>query len=100
MKFNITDSDIKKGVIRDVNGCAIARSVKRTLKANGIKVKNIDISVNTTSIEICQYGNALPSVVVDLPKHASEFVVKFDNEEEVKPFTLTTRNIVKELATV
>lgn len=100
MKFNITNSDINRGNRRDTSGCAIARSVRRTLKVQGIKINKIEVEVTQGMLSIYKKGGQYPEVKVSLPKHASSFVARFDNNEEVKPFVLQTRNIVKELTTV
>lgn len=71
--IKVTQKDIKKGTPNSSMFCPIARAYRRQTKRKGI-------CVGYNSIED-DFG------CVDLPKRAQAFVVKFDHDEKVKPFS-------------
>jgi hypothetical protein len=85
MKIKVTKRDIENsaGYEESLEYCPIAFAVKRQMKTDcGIKVYGDDIQILTI-------GH--PYRFYKLPKKAKDFIQKFDEGKEVKPFTFEAK---------
>jgi len=79
MKITVTQEDINLGKRRDGWHCPIALACQR------IYQKSFMIDFRSA------YNNKeMTFKVFDLPQEAQEFVKRFDNRDEVQPFTFET----------
>ncbi len=71
LKINLTKTDIKMGMKRNARSCPIARAVQRVIKC--------EASVGQENLWIRKS-------YYPLPEFLSNWIKKFDNGENVKPF--------------
>ena len=78
--IEVTQTDIKKGDQGDMQSCAIARAVKRTMGDS----PNVDSLI---TVEI-----AGKTWFYDMPQKAANFISKFDEDKSlVKPFSFVAK---------
>ena len=85
MKIKVTKQDIKNGTgnEKELEYCPIAFAIKRQMKTYFyIKVYGDNIQILTVDHSYRYYK---------LPKKAKDFIQKFDEGKEVKPFTFEAR---------
>ena len=73
---NVTSTDIANGISRRQEECPVALALTRRFKNNYCKVNNSYVFVTEVG-------------VIKPPQKVKEFIQKFDDEEEVKPFRFT-----------
>jgi len=85
-KIKVTKADIKNGKPGDANYCPIALALRRELQlgdhVNAVSVCGEEISIGKTDYLLS-------------PK-ADRFVEKFDDEEPVRPITVTIKKVVED----
>lgn len=86
MKISVNTKHIKAGVIGDDAQCPIAHAVREAVNRTCLKglLKDRTISVDGGEIKV-------GSLTMTPPKKVERFVEKFDNSEEVKPFSFTLK---------
>lgn len=88
-KFNITENNIKNGKQADPANCAIAQAVKREMKKQGVKIKNVSVLPYDIRMDIFNSKtNKISHLSAVMPEHGANFIKKFDSGEKVKPFVL------------
>lgn len=73
MKIDVTDLDILKGLCYHRTLCPVALAVKRVVGTKNVAVGHAFIKINDKP--------------VDLPSNVRVFIAKFDQQEEVDPFS-------------
>lgn len=73
IEVSVKKKDIKNGTPGDPNSCAIALAAQRKFKTDDVAVLE-----NTMEVE---------DRVFVLPKRAQNFIIKFDDELPVEPFS-------------
>lgn len=76
--IHITKKDIKEGMPSGVHSCPIALAVKRVTKAKYVAVADCQVGVSY---------NGKKCTVSDLPVKANKFIIAFDRNKKVKPFS-------------
>ncbi len=76
-KIEVTQHDIDNGKRKSCTKCPVALAVNRTLRA--------EASVGKRTINII-YGDATFEEGISTPTSAADFIRKYDEGEEVKPF--------------
>jgi hypothetical protein len=69
---DVTYSHIESGICSDGNRCPIALAIREQ--------HNLDVSVSHFAVEAYGFD-------VELPQEAADFVMEFDFDRSVKPFT-------------
>lgn len=81
--IKITRQDISLGEPYSVSNCPVARAVIRTFKTQDVVVTGLDIEVK--------------GVPYTVPQSVIKFVMNYDLEREVEPFSFKTSKIVKKV---
>ena len=87
MKIEVTQKDIDKGLKLTCYYCPIALAFKRKVKSE----IRCSVAVKTKKVHYF-YGKSWVSY--DLPKEATKFIQRFDNDEPVKPFTFEIKKLI------
>ena len=75
MKINITEKDIENGQAENIQECAVALALKRTLKSNNVEV-HCDHKQDTFWFEINR--KHYKQEETDKPEHINNFIHWFD----------------------
>ena len=83
MNISVTQADIRNGQRRECAACPIARAIRRKLHKL--------VKVGCWSASLWRDGEM--THMGELPKTAIQFIVDFDNDRLVKPFTFQMKMI-------
>lgn len=86
MKISVNTKHIQAGEVGDSEQCPIAHAIREAVNKSCLKALVKDRSVSVDGDEI-----TVGSLTMTPPKKVSRFVEKFDNSEEVKPFSFTLK---------
>lgn len=84
--INVTEDDIKHGRPCDAENCAVARAIERCVQ------EDVEVIVGPTFIRFNQgFVRKGEDLLVETPKVAEDFIIKFDNlfSSPLKPITFT-----------
>ena len=74
MRIDVTEEDIQEGVKCDCDACPIARAVRR--------------ATGDQTLSVMGYGVYRGAMLIGrFPKKATDFVISFDSDDSVKPFS-------------
>jgi len=78
--IKITNKNIKEGTLADPQGCAIARSLRSS-------IRNLDsVSVLADHVKISLKNKK--SYIADMPSKGTNFIKRFDRGQSVNPLEL------------
>ena len=78
-KIEVTQRDIKNGIVAKCDQCPIARAVNRATKTRKTTVGKCTVTVRLNGRYYC----------MRLPDRAQDFIRDFDAHLQVKPFTFS-----------
>lgn len=81
--FKITDKNILEGEKANPQNCAIARSIKNSMRK---KIKNVSVLPSQVILEIDR-----KMFVAEMPKDGTNFIKRFDRGLAVNPFELNLK---------
>lgn len=81
VEISVTDEDIAAGERGSCGRCPVARAVRRSTGADGVRVNEGDIEI---SMSICE-----PHMRALLPRDACIWISRFDERGVGEPFTFT-----------
>ena len=83
VNLNITNENINSGIRAMPGACPIANSIMESMS----NITYVSVLPYDTTIKI-KKGNRLEAYRATMPKHANNFIKKFDNGTAVAPFRL------------
>lgn len=85
VKVTVTKRDIQRGKTEEPKLCPIALAIKRVVPPRVTKVWE------GVMRECVDWDGAFVEALSDLPQKATKFIDRFDDEEQVKPFSFVLK---------